>query len=80
MYACFVLVNMYLTLKNIEWSENEGISDDGGEPIEDDIGLPQEIQGELYKNEIAIQNYGNSMNYYVKFGECDLKYIHLIKK
>lgn len=70
----------YLTLKNIEWSENEGALNDEGEPTDPDVTLPTEIQGTLEKNQITIQNAGNSMNYYVKIGECDLKYIHLIRK
>ena len=70
----------YLTLKNIEWSENEGALNDEGEPTNPDITLPTEIQGALEKNQITIQNAGNSMNYYIQIGECDLKYIHLIRK
>lgn len=70
----------YLTLKNIEWSENEGTLNDEGEPIDPDITLPTEVQGILEKNQITIQNAGNAMNYYVKIGECNAKYIQLIKK
>ena len=70
----------YITFKNIEWSENEGTLNDEGEPIDKEISLPQDIQGVMYKNEITIQNSGNSMNYYVKIGDCDLKFIRLIKK
>ena len=69
----------YITFKNIEWSEYLGAIDTEGETSEEDLPLPQEIQGVLYKDEITIQNAGNAMNYYVKFGECDLKFIHLIR-
>lgn len=69
----------YITFKNIEWSEYLGAIDPEGEVPEEDLPLPQDIQGVLYKNEITIQNAGNAMNYYVKLGECDVKYIHLIK-
>lgn len=71
----------YITLKDIEWSEYEGTINFDEEDIEeqDDIALPQEVQGVLYENEITIQNTGNAMNYYVKFGDCDLKYIRLVK-
>lgn len=68
----------YITFKNIEWSENEGTLNNDNEDKE--IALPSTVQGVLYKNEITIQNSGNAMNYYVKIGECDLKYIHLIKQ
>lgn len=71
----------YLTLKNWEWSEYEGAIEmhESGEQVEKDLGLPKDIQGVLYKGEITIQNTGNAMNYYVKIGECDLKFIHLKK-
>ena len=69
----------YITFKNIEWSEYLGAIDTEGENSEKELELPQDVQGVLYKDEITIQNTGNVMNYYVKFGECDLKYIHLIK-
>ncbi|KFF02806.1 hypothetical protein [Chryseobacterium luteum] len=69
----------YITFKNIEWSEYLGAIDSEGEASEEDLPLPQDIQGVLYKNEITIQNSGNAMNYYLKIGECDVKYIHLIK-
>ncbi|WP_162817982.1 hypothetical protein U0035_02250 [Niabella yanshanensis] len=72
----------YITLKDIEWSEYEGAVNFDEEEVkeQEDIALPQEVQGVLYENEITIQNTGNAMNYYVKFGDCDLKYIHLVKK
>jgi len=70
----------YLDLKDLEWSENEGALNDEGEPIEEDIKIPTTVQGVMYKDEITIQNAGNSMNYYVKIGECDLKYINLKRK
>ena len=69
----------YITFKNIEWSEYLGAIDTEGATSEEDLQLPQDIQGILYKDEITIQNSGNAMNYYVKLGECDVKYIHLIK-
>jgi len=69
----------YITFKNIEWSEYLGAIDTENETSEKDMPLPEDIQGVLYKDEITIQNTGNAMNYYVKLGECDMKYIHLIK-
>lgn len=71
----------YITLKDIEWSEYEGAINFDEDEIQEqeDIALPREVQGVLYENEITIQNTGNAMNYYVKFGECDLKYICLVK-
>lgn len=69
----------YITFKNIEWSEYLGGLDNEGEPIEKDLPIPKEVSGTLYKDEIIIQNYGNSMNYYMVF-ECGDKYIELIKK
>lgn len=69
----------YITFKNIEWSEYLGVIDTENETSEEDMPLPKDIQGVLYKDEITIQNTGNAMNYYVKLGECDMKYIHLIR-
>lgn len=69
----------YIILENIEWSEYLGALDEEGNPIEENLSLPQEISGELNKNEIIIQNYGNAMNYYMKLGECDVKYLYLIR-
>lgn len=37
------------------------------------------IECDYSLNEIALQNYGNSMNYYVKLNDCDEKYIHFNK-
>lgn len=71
----------YITLKGIEWSEYGGpATPDKNEEQEEEPVLPQDVEGVLYENEITIQNSGNAMNYYVKLGDCDLKYIHLIKK
>ena len=69
----------YITLENIEWSEYLGAIDTEGETSKEELPLPQEIQGVLYKDEITIQNTGNAMNYYLKIGECDMKYIHLTR-
>lgn len=69
----------YITFENIEWSEYLGAIDPEGESPDENLALPQEISGSLNKNEIIIENYGNAMNYYVKLGECDVKYIHLIR-
>ena len=72
----------YITLESIEWSDYRGMIeyDDDGDEIDKELRLPIGIDGILYEDEIVIQNSGNSMNYYVKLGECDLKYIHLIKE
>ena len=37
------------------------------------------IEGILMKNSIQIQNYGNSMNEYNHFAQCDEKYLSFIK-
>jgi len=38
-----------------------------------------EIEGQYTKNKIVIQNYGSSMNQYLNFSECDIKYLELLK-
>ena len=70
----------YITFKNIEWSEYLGGLDNEGEPIDKNLEIPKSVSGTLYEDEIIIQNYGNSMNYYVVFEECGEKYIELVKK
>ncbi|MGY4537855.1 hypothetical protein ACVW0P_002274 [Mucilaginibacter sp. UYNi724] len=37
------------------------------------------LGGQLSGDTITIQNYGNSMNYYVALGDCSEKYIRLVK-
>ena len=69
-----------ITFEKIEWSENTGATDREGKKSDKKLPLPQEIEGVLLKDEITIQNIGNSMNDYVKLGECDAKYIRLIRE
>ncbi|UKJ08328.1 hypothetical protein [Solitalea lacus] len=71
---------VYLTLTGIEWAEYEGALDEDGEPKVKNLKLPIGIEGLLSENEIVFQNYGNSMNYYVKFSDCGAKFIHLTKQ
>ena len=40
----------------------------------------EEVSGQYIDNKIVIQNYGNSMNQYILFSECDMKYIELLKQ
>jgi hypothetical protein len=68
-----------ITLEGIEWSEYEGELDEEGEPKQE-LELPVGISGVIQENQIIIQNYGNSMNYYVKLPDCGKKYIVLQKQ
>ena len=54
-----------------------GAIDPEVEASEENVTSPEEIQRVIYENKITIQNYGNAMNYYVKPGDCDIKYIYL---
>jgi len=38
-----------------------------------------EIEGQYIGDKIVIQNYGSSMNQYLNFSECDIKYLELIR-
>lgn len=69
-----------ITFEKIEWSENTGATDPEGKKSDKKLPLPQEIEGVLLKDEITIQNIGNAMNDYVKLGECDAKYIRLVRE
>ncbi len=68
-----------LNFSGIEWAENNGQLDENGEPINDNLKLPIGIEGTLNQNKITIQNYGNSMNNYIKLNDCEDKYIILKK-
>lgn len=81
----------YLILEGIEWDEYRGdISDELEEDENDTLNEPKDelpipVGIDTYynknsSNELIIQNGGNSMNYYIKLGECGEKYIHLIKQ
>ncbi|WP_316799612.1 hypothetical protein [Pedobacter frigidisoli] len=71
----------YITLEGIEWSEYEGELDDEGEPkAKEGLDLPVGVDALLQDHSITLQNYGNSMNYYVKLADCSKKYIVLKKQ
>jgi len=38
-----------------------------------------EVEGQYIDNAVVIQNEGNAMNKYTIFGECDVKYIELLR-
>ncbi len=40
----------------------------------------RKVSAEYEDGELLFQNYGNSMNYYVLFQDCDVKYIFLRRK
>lgn len=73
---------VYINFIGIEWAEDDGdVSKDfDKENATPNKALPTVVQGLLDDGEIVIQNYGNAMNHYLKFGECDVKYISLKKK
>ncbi len=77
----------YIILEGIEWDEYEGDvsnqldeneSEENAEKL--NLKIPVGIDAYVGRDTLTIQNYGNSMNYYTKFGECDRKYIFLIKQ
>ena len=61
---------IYIRLEGIKWAEYKGDISNNKSIDEDIQGCPVGIEGLLNENEIIIQNYGNAMNYYVKFKEC----------
>lgn len=56
----------------------QGLKDD--EPSEDYPAADGNISAESEGDTLSIQNYGNSMNYYVRFSSCDAKYLKLVKQ
>lgn len=70
---------VYIKFNGIKWAEYNGAAKDEGEAEKFAIKIPIGIEGVLNENEITIQNYGNSMNNYTKFDDCEDKYIVLRK-
>ncbi|WP_366182582.1 hypothetical protein [Flavobacterium ovatum] len=70
---------VYINFNGIKWAAYNGALDAEGEPANKTIKIPVGIEGLLNENEITIQNYGNAMNNYTKFNDCDDKYITLRK-
>ncbi|MBC8984960.1 hypothetical protein H9X96_04135 [Pedobacter sp. N36a] len=70
---------VYINFNGIEWEDNTGaISDDDlDEEPKATMNLPTSVGGLLSDGEINIQNSGNSMNAYLKIGECSAMYIPL---
>ncbi|MDU1893052.1 MAG: hypothetical protein E6767_20440 [Dysgonomonas sp.] len=68
----------YVILEGIPWVKNIGMLNGDSDPDEIE-GIPT-YGLEIYwgDNEKVLQNYGNSMNYYVKL-DCDEKYIKFVK-
>ena len=56
----------------------QGLKDD--EPSELNSGEDSSISAECVADTLNIQNYGNSMNYYVRFSHCDAKFLKLVKQ
>ncbi len=71
---------VYINLDGIEWAESLGGIDENGNPKNPVNDTQKGIEGVLSGDSIYIQNYGNSMNYYVKLAECEDKYLFLKKQ
>lgn len=73
--------SMGIVFEGIPYAEFEGDISDGDDDKErPQLKLPVGIGGILQGDTITIQNYGNSMNYYVVFEGCGAKYLQLVKK
>lgn len=73
----------YLILDGIKWeywmSKKEGTGEKDEWIERPESELPDEIEAYIGENELVIQNYGNSTNNYLKFGDINKKYIQLKK-
>ena len=69
-----------VNLEGIRWTSNEGALNDGGNPKEANLALPNTLDWMMDGNSLLLQNGGNSMNAYTKLGECSDKYISLVKE
>ncbi len=72
----------YISFEGIKWAEYGGDMSKPNKKVttEKSRKIPDSIEGAYSENEIIIQNDGNSMNYYVKLGDCDRKFIRLVKE
>lgn len=69
-----------IVFEGIPFAEYEGdISKDGSDASDNKLKKPTGLGGVMSGDTIDMQNYGNSMNYYVQLGDCGLKFIRLIK-
>lgn len=69
-----------IIFEGVPYSEYEGdVSQTDDQADRPQLTQPVGVGGLLNGDTILIQNYGNSMNYYVQFGGCDSKFISLIK-
>jgi len=73
---------LYITLKGIKWSEYSGDKSNPNKKVktEKPKDTIADVEGVYSENEITIQNDGNAMNSYNVLGECDRKYIRLVKE
>ena len=70
-----------IVFEGTKYAEYE--SDISQKPDTDDAkkaDLPAGVGGELERDTITIQNYGNAMNYYVQIGGCQVKYLRLVRR
>lgn len=71
---------VWVILPKIQWDDYQGEIAEGEEDKErDPKPTTQDVEFMYDKdnNSLTMQNYGNNMNFYVIFGECDIKYISL---
>jgi hypothetical protein len=77
---------VYLVFEGLPWDSYEGdITDEMGDTSEGVIGtdsmeVPVGVDAFCLDDTLVIQNYGNATNSYNKIGECDRKYIYLIRQ
>jgi hypothetical protein len=69
----------YIILQGIRWHKNLGMLQDDEDASEmEDREPTYGLELFWFDGELTLQNYGNSMNYYLKLAECyDDKYINL---
>lgn len=68
-----------VTLEGIKWASYEGDVSDEDKP-HPQLKIPVGIEAGFSDNELVFQNYGNSMNSYTVFEQCNQKYIRLVKQ
>jgi len=67
-----------IIFNEIQWAENNGDLSRTTKAAK--LKLPDSIEGVWSASGIIIQNYGNSMNSYMKIASCGQKYINMVKQ
>ena len=75
----------FLVLEGITWDEyggdiNKELDNEESSEAENGKDIPKGIPFLIFKDRLKLQNFGNSINYYIPLGECGTKNVQLMKQ